>query len=458
MAKSVVSKKMSRLVPLRNSNRSSMVSTPLVQRALSLHKAPTHHPAKPQNLLSSSSSIVKNRLGHHHSPQKRHTTGFIPLFDKVVMSHNCKKAETEGSESNVSDEECKVLRIRVRSNWGHPSLVACSKIDVLAQNKSTIKVLKQKIEPPKYPHDDLDKLVSGNLIKLREEDTWKAKWPPEEPLKTFEIMLFIPIISNPSSIRIWPANTDPTMNIKHATVFVDESVVFDGDFPNEVGSIIHINEELDDTTNIDRQSTFARIKNTTVDDKFGRVPLIPVQVLDFFMIDTYGNPNNFGLSRIKLFGEKGEVVDVRNLARIELINCGFCSPAEELFYDDEYDLKRNKIWKGEFNPGKSQIHIKFFMPIIITGFMIDTYRYPFKSNKNDISVKGMKVFVEGKQVWFGRLKHSNKESDNAVRGDCTTLIFLLSSYEIQKAIRQVAYSLDSQEINEEEEEASYLLS
>ncbi|OHS97150.1 hypothetical protein TRFO_36708 [Tritrichomonas foetus] len=356
---------------------------------------------------------------------------------------NDKKISQKKSVNDIlenSDIACKIMKIRIHSNWGHPHLIGCSRIDILAQNKSVIPIVKEGIEPPIHQTDDLNKLVNGNLIKMKEEDTWKAKWPPEVPLKSIDINFSFPSAYIPMALRIWPTVLDQKMNLKDVTIFVEDTPVYSGSLPLDVGTVIPVNKDLSEIINIQKESTFDKFKQIIAEDTHGTIPLKPAQVIDFHIVETYGDPKSFGFSRLRIFDEKGQIIDVLKLATIEAIHCGKCSPPKELFYEGDLVLQRNSIWKATFHPGKSCIRVRFHTPMIVAGFLVDTYRYPFTLKVNDISVKGLKIAVDGRMIWFGRLKHSTKEAEKAITGDCSSLIFTFANREIQHSIRNIAYT------------------
>ena len=323
----------------------------------------------------------------------------------------------------------RTIKIRVRGNYGHPTTVSCSEIDVLGTNRRRIRILSIACEPIRQDKDVLSRLVNGRLFKESADECWSAQWPPEPPLVSFEIALIISGDEDVHSLRIWPVEHDVSQNIRDVTVILDHKVVFEGQLKSDFGNIISLRLEDEGALRSERCQKMS--------DAFGVLPVRPVSQLAIEILKAYAGDKEFGLRRIALYDKNGEWFDVRETTVVDAQNCGDVEPPIALFYDPEEAKQegvRKKLWRGDLHPD-SRILVRFREPTQITAVLIVALK-PVPGPV-DIGVKHIRITTDGVRRWVGRMKHDvPKFYDDR---ECTNVIFLCDNQGIRQKILEHAF-------------------
>lgn len=200
------------------------------------------------------------------------------------------------------------------------------------------------------------------------------------------------------------------------------------------------------------RSSKKRLSSQVKGDDYGIFPNLPIQNIEIRCFDSYESPDYFGYSWIRIFDSDGEPIDVRSSASIIEKNCGReCPPASVLFHedDDNDDITHFDLWRAEIpkcdisnhdyisqglNSGNVLVH--FTDLTLVSAIVIYTFRHPKDMNIPDISAKRVHIYVENRQVWAGRLKHSliPENDHHAKQDDCATVIFLTAEPEAQSNV------------------------
>lgn len=317
------------------------------------------------------------------------------------------------------------VKIRIESNWGNPQFVSCSQVAVLSARKMTIPVQAITSEPVKQTLEEMSKLVNGTLIKKDAEDCWKAQWPPEPPLTSFDIVLRLRTNEIVEAIRFWPVEHDPTQNIRNVTIYLNQDLMYQGELESDFGNVIPLRLYDDDGNLV---TTHKTAEDHQIIDVHGIMPVRPANILSIEAVSSYASQDEFGLMNIRLYDRHGEYLDVRKNSLIEAEGCGDNGKsAAELFYDPkEPSRERRKLWKGQLTP-ESRIVVKFQEKVQISAIAISTLRPML--GPVDIGLKVARVKINGVQRWAGLLKRGADEAN-----PCTTVAFLADNRNVYDRI------------------------
>ena len=222
-----------------------------------------------------------------------------------------------------SEKSFQTIEIRIESNWGHPSQIACGEIDFIRANGTPVKVFDTTIQGIGDKQSDLD-VISNSLI----ESTWMEDWPPVRPFNFFLLQFTLPAEEHIETIRVWPYMGDATMNIKHVVVTSDSVILFEGDFPSDYGMIISLKypdliipEELPGITDI-----------------YPSPHKITIRPLS-----TYGNINEYSISMIALFDSSGKQITLGNSMSASSLKSNDTDLVNKLFRE----IPTNEVFKRE---------------------------------------------------------------------------------------------------------------
>ncbi|OHT15609.1 hypothetical protein TRFO_42426 [Tritrichomonas foetus] len=322
--------------------------------------------ARGSSVLFNSSSSVLQKNASHPATKSTHD------YKEIIHSNKI-------SNKNKNNFQSHTIKIRLESNWGHPSLISCSKIEVLGANRVPIEINKISIEPKMVVtnmsdlnENMLTKLINGQLIKQENTDCWSAKWPPEKPLNFLDIILNIELpeyeseekeefetqtltnkleeidendelndvvkINNKptsqnntqndrkviynqiDSLRIWPVSSEPTQNFRKVTIYYNNYVLFDDELQKDFGSNIPL-QLYDESGNCLIKRIYNDAKQKIVDD-FGQLPYRPTQCLEICFLKSYNHNSKFGLQRIRLYDNEGNELRINDQVVIEAVECG----------------------------------------------------------------------------------------------------------------------------------------
>lgn len=199
------------------------------------------------------------------------------------------------------------------------------------------------------------------------------------------------------------------------------------------------------------RSSKERLSNQAKGDEYGLYPNPPIQNIEIRCFDSYESTDYFGYSWIRIFDSDGNPIDVRSSASIMETNCGLgCPPASVLFHEDENsDIAHFDLWRGELpkceNLNSDQINqglnsgnvlVHFTDLTLVSAIVLYTFRHPKDINLPDISAKRVRIYVENKQIWAGRLKRTSilENDPHSREDDCATVVFLMADPEVQNNV------------------------
>lgn len=426
--------------------RNKMIKTiPTASKPSSLIMKPTKGFLKPSasqgKMVPLSSPILQKRTSSNRSP-----------------SVGCSKSSSSSlTLENFSSDNSKTheVRIRIFSNYGHPSLISCSEIDVLNEKRQTIPISTIKIEPKRNaPNNiliessnrrsltrsrsetnlnlnDFSKLTNGSIMEKNESEYWHAEWPPQFPMKYIDVVVIVKTSSQIDSLRIWPNKFDTSQNFKHVSIFLDQNLLYDNDeLANEFGIVIPL--QMFDMEGKSR--IIGSRQQIHVSDDFGILPVKAINDIEIGFLQSYSSKAYFGLQQIILFDSEGDAIDLESKGLIQCFNCGNDSAKDvkSIFSNNEpaYNFK----WIGELNKD-SKISIKFADDIIISAVAFVTL--PENAEQISLGVKQIKIKFNGFNVWCGMINRGYPESEKAK--ERTHFIFLYDNSAIKEKVYKHSY-------------------
>lgn len=436
------------LPPKNKLNRSTLTASKpssLIGRPSSLITKPMKGSIQPSasqgKIVPLSTQILQKRTQSNRSPSVgvNHSSSTSKLFSEFT------------SEKALAHE----IRIRVFSNYGHPSLISCSEIDIINEKRQTTPISSITIEPKRNAANDMlinsskrrsltksrsesnlnlydfSKLTNGTVMEKDESQYWHAEWPPEFPLKFIDIVIIVKTPYQIDSLRIWPNKIDQTKNFKHISIFLDQNLLYDNELENEFGLVIPL-QKFDSLGN--SRVIGSRELTNRVSDSFGILPVKATTSIEIGFLQAYDSKYFFGLQQIKIYDSQGESIDLISKGMIECFNCGD-KPEKEvnsIFTIDEPDI--NFKWIGQLNKD-SRIVIKFIEATIISAVALVTL--PENIEQSSLSIKQIKIKCNGVNVWCGAINRGDYESKHA--RDRTSIIFLYDSSTIKEKILRDIY-------------------
>lgn len=381
---------------------------------------------------------TKPQSSRNSSVNDKHTSSLINI-----------KSESQKTNSNE-------IRIRVFSNYGNPSFISCSEIDIINQERQKVQILSIKLEPKRNAVDemindsrkkqgipksssannlnnlfDFSKLTNGSVMEGDEYDYWHAAWPPEFPMKYVDIVINVKSKSLIDSLRIWPNKNDTTQNFKHISVFLDQHLLFDNEIENEFGLVIPLHKF--DSQGNSRIIGFREEINHVTDD-YGIIPVKAITKIEIDFLQSYRCSDQFGLQMIKFYNSDGDPIDVTTKGLIECINCGDESTKtiDSVFSTKELDPTFK--WICELN-NDSKILVKFLEATIISAIMFITL--PESFSHIDLAIKQVRIKSNGINTWCGKIDRGDNNLENARAR--TNIIFLYDNLNIKEKIYEDAY-------------------
>ncbi|OHS94365.1 hypothetical protein TRFO_11235 [Tritrichomonas foetus] len=331
--------------------------------------------------------------------------------------------------------------IRINSNWGNGSRISCSKIDIIGSQKKPLTINKITMFPIQDTIIDFDCLVSGSLIKDKDDPVWSMKWPPEAPLKNIDLIFDIMTSDSLETIRIWPISFNIDENIKNASIIVDKMLIFSGNLANDFGITIPLNDMMNKKKPID-------YKPFPI-DHFGILPFRAITSLTIHIMESYKSSERFGLQQIILFDGEGDFFDVREKAIVSAEYCGSNGKTIlDIFYgpNEKRSNESKKMWQADLTKS-SRIMIRFQHPILISAVSIITLR-PVPG-PIDVGVKKVRIVAGKNTVYTGKLAHDFPHFDDS--RECTNVIFLYDNESVRENVLRIAYPEKTMYFNPENE-------
>ena len=363
------------------------------------------------------------------SPLSQHPTAMAikkPLLQKIkskTPAPICKIPLSSNAIQNIETEptsrtsKISIVKIKIYSNWGHPSILSCVELDFVDSRGNTLPIKsamfnKQKATEkmkPLWNHD------FNTDVQL-----WSESWPPEAPHNSHQLLFSVKAKEGITGIRVWPNLKDVTTNIRQVSISIDHVKVFKGEFSQDIGMVIPIEKAVLDEQLVPKQPQL--------------VSFAPSKI-SFHLKSTYGNTSVVGLHQLFLINNEGNIIPIND--KFKLVFDDHKPLKEESMLnrpipnDTKYELDKFEPWTADITGLDPTITILSkkrheIGAIIFIGPLLH-------EGTPDIHVKNISIDFDGKQSWVGRIKHRVLEEEFEFM--CATYVFFNEDKEYQNLVR-----------------------
>ena len=363
-------------------------------------------------LTQNSTSLTKTSI----SKLKSKTPG--PLINKLAMRNDVLKMLP--SIESARSGKTSIVKIKIYSNWGHPSKVGSVEIDFVDINGKTLPIKSSMFN--KQRATEKMKTLWNHDFNI-DDQQWIESWPPEAPHNSHKLHFSVQVHDPITGIRVWPNTSDKSINIRQVSVSIDRVKVYKGEFPKDIGVVIPI------TNSIPTQQILPT-KNLLP-------PSFSPTNISIHIKSTYGNTTVIGLHQFLLVNEKGKILtinekfkfvfnDIKPIAESSML-------VREIPNDTKYELDKFEPWTGEIigiDPTITLLSKKSHQigAIIFIGTLLH-------EGTPDIHIKNIAIDFNGKRQWVGRLKH--RVLDEEFEYMCATYAFFKEDKEYQQHVKSL---------------------
>ena len=352
----------------------------------------------PTKLIPEHSPIITSRRipKLKHSPTHENKEEVNPFKERLTqLYHSVPKPPSNLIQAISMPDMIKTteyeIKLQLLSNYGHPSKITCAKIDVLNSDQLPIPIKIAYLPPYKHTSNLLTPLFSGSLFKGDNDPFWEMKWPPLGGY--IEINIIIVSQQEPTFMRLWPNLKEPEANIKDIHVLFDGIPVYKGTLSDQTGSIFPLAKPLPGGPLLFSVGTSLDIMRKS--DKYGILPIQPVQELVIKIISSYNGAKQWGLSFLRLFDLNGEPIDIRKHARFAIKDAGELDGEE-----DSLLTENDTVVIGKLTP-TTKIFIIFNKPTPVSAVEIFN-AFDGKAERN-IGVEKCSIYTDNNLRWVGKV-------------------------------------------------------
>jgi len=347
----------------------------------------------------------------------------------VSLTHNTLPTIGSISESTTSifmkaeKMNAKVVKITLKSNWGHPSKLSLGSVVFFGSNYRHIPIMYCSTIPSFEEYPSLSLIFNENLIKGETTECWAIPWDSTNP--GVSIVAIIPKEEDIQFIRIWNSTHEEESCTKSIEIKDSAGRVYSGDIPLGFGIDVTLMEEIETPNS---QSILTELfpsltNNTNLTDNYGSVPILSTNCIKLEILSNYSKDPNVGLNAIRLFDIENKPIEWSDIEKFALRNATGNDNEKNLFVDEEKAVRDNKkrmfLLKTDWIELPS-IEIYFKEPRKIAKIEI------WNLNAMDFNlkhgIKRLKVFQNNKLAWVGNLKRGNGQKQQ-IEDTITTIFF-----------------------------------
>ncbi|EAY14314.1 hypothetical protein TVAG_026350 [Trichomonas vaginalis G3] len=307
------------------------------------------------------------------------------------------------SQSMDLPEQKYEIDLHLLSNYGHPSQICLSKIEVLTKDRIPISNVTVVPEDLKYVNESISFLTSNSLLKSTMNEMWHADFVPNGSPVIFHILVsaFLP----PEFIRVFNSKIGESMNTKEVSVYIAGKFIQTTSVPLDFGSTVSLKaSDFQNITPIEnflvtpKVPTFLRLK-----DDFGNLPILKTSSISFKLYNSTSGKPRLGLNGLEFFDLNGKLLSSDLITNIEVFNGASISSPRYLFKDDKNTMNIDDMWIAGISESPIVLRVEYSEPRLISLIRIWNYNgYP---DCNLYSTKNIKIYINDTiPVYFGRLK------------------------------------------------------
>ena len=322
------------------------------------------------------------------------------------------------SVESARSAKTSIVKIKIYSNWGHPTKIGSVEIDFVDANGNTLPVKSSMFNKQKAT-EKMKTLWNHDFNTDNKQ--WIVSWPPEAPHNSHQLHFSVKVNEAITGIRVWPNTADTTINIRQVSVSIDHVKVYKGEFPKDIGVVIPITNSI--------------LPHQMLPNKNLLPPSFAPTNISFHVKSTYGNTTVIGLHQFILVNEKGKMIpinekfkfvfnDIKPIQDTSLL-------VREIPNDTKYELDKFEPWTGDIigpDPTITLLSKKNHQigAIIFIGTLLH-------EGTPDIHIKNIAIDFNGKRQWVGRLKH--RVLDEEFEYMCATYAFFKEDKEYQQHVK-----------------------
>lgn len=393
------------------------------------------------NVIPRPNAIALPELGRNLAYQKTTRRYSVKMPTSNKLCHRRHSLETSSCFDIASSQLIKaksmieklnsrfVVKLAIMSNYGNPSEISMSEVDILDEDSHLIPVVKVLTNSSDFIEcSDFQRLTNSELIKDNVDDEWNATW--SKPGVSLSFVIDAP--NPPSYIRIWNSKGDYEKNVKDVQVFLGDRFVNQATIPQKFGITISlVGSDKDDLISTSEDNMLKREKIEERVDRFGEIPAKPLSSMQIHVIDSYKNDSGYvSLNAIELFDFEGNKLECGDqIKKITVLDADMISSSPHLFGNGNREIDLHNIWVARAKLGKHPIiDVEFEHPVLISLIRI----WNCDSDAYNFGAKKLRILSDKDTLWYGRIKISHNIMTEPDK--CRTSIWLTDSLQITKCI------------------------
>ena len=400
---------------------------------------------------------IKNDLLYSKTSRKlnkmRRNQSSVGVYNHMKLSSK-QKSQSLATHSLIVPPSIKSkVSITIFSNYGDSEIIACSEIAFFSKTGKRISISKIICEPEPDSKENLNRLVSGSMIKTGDEKMWEHKWPLPRNLP-MKITFYFATDDELDNIRIWQP-VDEKKGIKKIEVTLDFQPFWEGELNSSFSTTIrHHQSSISKEKSLDGlfisqfvpESLLAQEKPLhpiTFHDKFGKYPIKPFKELKIVLLDTHDHTQVIILQSILLFDLEGNLILLDEIDNIELINGKSKESPKVLFPGKNEEPNHVKDlysgWMCEKDGEKPpELVLSFNMFTCISAISLIN---PISiTNQINISLKNFSIYADNRRIYTGTI--CNRVESESHGNEFRRTIYFIDSPSIQQKISSIVTKPD----------------
>ena len=323
--------------------------------------------------------------------------------NQMKLMRNCKNISSLRTVQFTSEYR---ITLYLTENWGHPSLITTSQIDVLGPDHLPIKIDSIIPRYSKYNSDLLPLLINHEFNKKAAENSWYENWVPGHPII---LTLCLNTNTSPCFLRIWNAIFEPTAGVKKIKIYCGKFFIVESEVPIQFGVIVPLSNDHFSKYPI-YQPSIHELDNSAIciKDKYGKFPLKQAKSITIQCIEPYGisphDPDLIGINSAIFFDIDGNKIDYSEILQIFIGegNAGISDISPYYHYHQPKIEEKTMLSGYRGSNGIMKIVYIFKKPIQIS--MMKIYNYDGELYGSEVGMKKIKVFYNESQIFIGSIK------------------------------------------------------
>jgi hypothetical protein len=358
-------------------------------------------------------------------------SSFLHAVGNFAFESTCRQ-EALAQPAYVKDRR---ILLRILSNYGDPGRVSCTEILPIGSSNvpipvTSLRYVKRSLINPA----PLEPLVDGHMFQTDRTKIWQQQWPPEPPETTLDLV-FAVRNRDVAALRVWPNTFEPKKNIRRIEVYLDGTPVYVGQLNDRFGSVVTFDAAQPEAALLKPPGDWEEDVNV---EEF---PSLSFQQLEFVVISSSDRQRKeFALKGIRLYNLDGSIHYLGQKVAYDMANCENAVSPQYLFTDTALTQENIffQAWKAGMGNERPRVSLRFPFSTKIAAIEIINSRIP-EDGSPSIAVRSGAVYLDGRNIWAGRLRRMNTESSGScLERDDSTFVFLTDDPQIRDKVRNTS--------------------